>query len=92
MLFRRTALTLVAACLTMLTVPSARAQTPEQAAAFVQALGNRLVGIVNGPGSTEQKSAALTRVIDSDVDVVGVGRFCLGLFWRVATPEQQRAY
>jgi phospholipid transport system substrate-binding protein len=92
MLFRRTALYLTAACLTALAVPSARAQTPEQAAAFVQALGNQLVGIVNGPGSAEQKSAALTRVIDSDVDVAGVGRFCLGRFWRMATPQQQREY
>ena len=92
MLFRRTALYVTAACLTALAVPGARAQTPEQATAFVQALGNQLVGIVNGPGSTEQKSVALTRVIDSDVDVAGVGRFCLGRFWRMATPQQQREY
>jgi phospholipid transport system substrate-binding protein len=92
MLFRRTALYVTAICLTALAVPGARAQTPEQATAFVQALGNQLVGIVNGPGSTEQKSAALTRVIDSDVDVAGVGRFCLGRFWRMATPQQQREY
>jgi len=26
------------------------------------------------------------------VDVDGVGRFCLGRFWRAATPEQQRQY
>jgi phospholipid transport system substrate-binding protein len=26
------------------------------------------------------------------VDVDGVGRFCLGRFWRTATPEQQRQY
>ncbi|MBV8702617.1 MAG: ABC transporter substrate-binding protein [Acetobacteraceae bacterium] len=92
MLFRRTALYVTAAFLTALAVPGARAQTPEQASAFVQNLGSRLVAIVNGPGSTEQKSAAMTRVIDSDVDVAGVGRFCLGRFWRVATPEQQREY
>ena len=92
MLFRRTALYVTAACLTALAVPGARAQTPEQASAFVQNLGSRLVAIVNGPGTTEQKSAALTRVIDSDVDVAGVARFCLGRFWRVATPQQQREY
>ena len=92
MLFRRTALSVTAACLTALAVPGARAQTPEQASAFVQNLGNRLVAIVNGPGTTEQKSAAMTRVIDTDVDVAGVGRFCLGRFWRVATPQQQREY
>ncbi len=92
MFSRRTALTLTAACLAVLAVPGARAQTPEQASAFVQSLGNQLVGIVNGSGSAEQKSAALTRVIDSDVDVAGVARFCLGRFWRLATPQQQREY
>jgi phospholipid transport system substrate-binding protein len=92
MLFRRTALSLTAACLIVLAGPGARAQTPEQASAFVQSLGNQLVTIVNGPSSTEQKSAALTRVIDSDVDVAGVARFCLGRFWRLATPQQQREY
>jgi phospholipid transport system substrate-binding protein len=92
MLFRRTVLSMAAACLTLLAAPTVRAQTPEQASAFVRSLGNQLVAIVNGPGSTEQKSAALTRVIDSDVDVVGVARFCLGRFWRVATPQQQREY
>jgi phospholipid transport system substrate-binding protein len=89
---RRTAFSLTAACLALFAVPGASAQTPEQASAFVQALGNQLVGIVNGSGSAEQKSAALTRVIDTDVDVVGVARFCLGRFWRLATPQQQREY
>jgi phospholipid transport system substrate-binding protein len=92
MLFRRTALLLTATCLAAFADPGARAQTAEQASAFIQRLGNQLVGIVNGPGSTEQKTAALTRIIDADVDVVGVARFCLGRFWRLATPQQQREY
>ncbi len=92
MLLRRTFLSLTAACLAVLASPGVQAQTPEQASAFVQNLGNQLVGIVDGPGSTEQKNAALTRVIDSYVDVPGVARFCLGRFWRMATPQQQREY
>lgn len=91
MLLRRTTLALTAACL-IAGVSPVRAQSTDQASAFVQSLGTRLTGIINGPGSTEQKSAALTRIIDTDVDVSGVGRFVLGRFWRLATPQQQAEY
>lgn len=91
MLLRRTALVLTATCL-LAGLSPARAQSSEQATAFVQALENKLSSIVNGAGSAQQKSAALTAVIDSDVDVDGVARFVLGRFWRLATPEQQREY
>lgn len=90
--FRRTVLSLTAACLLAAVAPAARAQSTEQASAFIQNVGQKLVSIVNGSGSAEQKSAALTRVIDADVDVNGVGRFVLGRFWRLATPQQQQEY
>jgi phospholipid transport system substrate-binding protein len=98
MLTRRTSLTALlgglaltagAACL----VPTARAQlATDQAAAFVDKTGKELLAVVNGSGSTQEKAAAATEIIDRAVDVEGVGRFCLGRFWRTATPEQQRQY
>lgn len=91
MLLRRTALALTAICL-VAGVSPARAQSSAQASAFVQNLGTQLVGIVNGPGSAEQKSVALARIIDTDVDIGGVARFVLGRFWRLATPQQQTEY
>ncbi len=48
--------------------------------------------MVNGPGSTNTKRAQMTQIINSDVDVDGIGRFCLGRFWKQATPEQQKQY
>lgn len=90
MLLRRTMLAAVPA--TLLAGPLALAQSSQQAAAFIQTLGNELTGIVNGPGSREQKSAALTRIIDTDVDVPGVARFVLGRFWHLATAQQQQEY
>ena len=48
--------------------------------------------MVNGTGSTEQKSQALAQVIDSRVDVNGIAKFCLGRFWRTATPQQQQQF
>jgi phospholipid transport system substrate-binding protein len=71
---------------------SARAESTDKAAAFVKSTGDRLVAVVNGPGSTESKRAAMTQIINSDVDVDLIGRFCLGRFWRQASPEQQKQY
>jgi phospholipid transport system substrate-binding protein len=73
--------------------PAAFAQSAEQSAqSFVQQTAKALIDVVNGPGSAAQKQAALTQVIDHDVDVADVARFCLGRFWRTATPEQQKEY
>jgi len=71
---------------------TAWAQTPQQAAAFIQNTGNQMVAIVNGPGSAADKRRRLQQVIDNTVDVEGIARFCLGRFWRQATPEQQSQY
>ncbi len=70
----------------------ARAQAADKASAFVKATGDKLVAVINGPGSAADKRAALTRIIDATVDVDGVGRFCLGRFWHQATEEQRKQY
>ena len=61
-------------------------------AAFLQSLGNRLTAIVNSTGSTAKKRAQVLPILTHDVDVDAIGRFCLGRFWRVATPAQQEQY
>lgn len=70
----------------------ARAQGADPASAFVKATGDKLVGIINGSGSWADKRRELARVINNTVDVDGVARFCLGRYWRQATPDQQRRY
>jgi phospholipid transport system substrate-binding protein len=62
------------------------------ASAFVKATGDKLVAVVNGAGSPQQKRQTLTQIIDSAVDVDGVARFCLGRFWKQASPDQQKRY
>jgi phospholipid transport system substrate-binding protein len=69
-----------------------RAQGTDQASAFVQQTGNRLAAIVNGAQSTADKRHALTQVLEQTVDVDGIARFCLGRFWRTASPDQQKRY
>jgi phospholipid transport system substrate-binding protein len=73
--------------------PLAHAQaTGDSATAFVKSTGDKLVAVVNGPGSTQDKRRQLTQIIESAVDVDGVAKFCLGRFWRQASPAQQRSY
>jgi phospholipid transport system substrate-binding protein len=90
MILRRHFLTIAA--VSALFPLAAQAQSTEKASAFVKSTGDRLVAIVNGPGSASTKRAAMTQILDTDVDVDAIGRFCLGRFWRIATPEQQKQY
>jgi phospholipid transport system substrate-binding protein len=71
---------------------SVRAQATDKASAFVKSTGDRLVAVVNGPGSAASKRAGMTQIVNADVDVDGIGKFCLGRFWRQATPDQQKQY
>lgn len=90
MINRRHLLTLAAA--SALLPFTARAQSTDKASAFVKSTGDRLVAVVNGPGSAASKRTAMTQIVNSDVDVDGIGRFCLGRFWRQATADQQKRY
>lgn len=76
-----------------LAVPGlARAQAGSRAMAFVKSAADELVAVVNAPGSVADKRPKLRRIVDANVDVEEIGRFCLARFWRSATPEQQKQY
>lgn len=62
------------------------------AEAFVRQFADKLTAIVNGPGSTASKQQALQPVIDQNVDVAAIAKFCMGRFWNSATPAQQKEY
>ena len=74
--------------LTLVTPAHAQAADTE----FVRGLGSRLTTVVNGPGSAADKKAQVLPLLNQDVDVDGIGRFCLGRFWHTATPAQQARY
>lgn len=82
------------ATVALLAIPRGlRAQpSSDQASAFVEKTGHDMSAVVNGAGTTQSKATALQQIIDSTVDVNAVGRFCLGRFWRLATPAQQKDY
>lgn len=73
-------------------VSPALAQSASNDTAFVQSLSAKLVDVVNGPGSTAEKKTAVLPLLSQDVDVDSIARFCLGRFWRTATPAQQQQY
>ena len=88
---RRFLLTVSAAWLALGRGAAAQSAT-DRATGFVKATGDKLVAVVNGPGSAQQKRQMLTQIIDGTVDVDGVARFCLGRFWKQASPAQQTRY
>lgn len=70
----------------------AHAQGTQGASGFVMSFGNNLTTIINGPGSYEEKKRRLEPLIERDVDIDGIARFCLGRFIRMASPAQQQEY
>ena len=95
MMTRRDLLSLGVTGAVLLAMPAAFAQSAPgaaQATGFVQSLGNQLTAVVNGPGSVAQKRPQLTPLIEQAVDVNGIAQFCLGRFWRTATPAQRQQY
>lgn len=94
MVNRRNFLTLTAGLAIAGLTPWRRAwaQAAANATTFVRQSGDRLVAVINGPGSPQQKRQALTQIVDQTVDVDGIAQFCLGRYWRQATPEQRKRY
>ena len=70
----------------------ARAGAAEQAVGFIEKLAAELTAIVNGNASIAETQTALGKIVDRGVDVEEVAKFCLGRFWRTATPQQQKDY
>ncbi len=72
--------------------PSAWAQGGGDATGFIVSLGNAMSAVVNGPGSLDEKRRRLAPLIEESVDIANIARFCLGRFWRTASPEQQARF
>jgi len=73
-------------------VRNAWAQPGERAIGFIKSTTDRLVAIVNGTDPPQEKRRRLREVLDAVVDLDDISRFCLGRFWRIATPDQQKQY
>lgn len=89
---RRLLLRLPVALAALHIAPALADAASDKATGFIDKLSRDLTQVVNGPQSTADKAAALRKLIDANVDVDGVARFCLGRFWRTATPDEQKQY
>jgi len=65
---------------------------PAWAAAFIRRVGDELAAVVANADSSATRRRRLQPFLDRVVDVDGVARFCLGRFWRQASPAQQQNY
>ncbi len=94
MLTRRTTIIFAAAAAFAVTPPRgyAWAQGDPQAEVFVNNTSDALVAIVNSGDTAVEKRRRLRDVVDSALADQDIGRFCLGRFWRLATPDQQKQY
>ncbi len=93
MFLRRFVLGVLASVPLLAALPGAAlALSPDQARAFIQQAGDRLVAIVNGPGSQSQKANALRDLVNQVVAVDQVGDYVLGRYINIATPEQKQQF
>ena len=95
MVSRRMVMITVGATALLIILPTpvryAWAQSGAQAVSFVKGTSDRLVAILN-IASAQERRRRLQAVLDEAVDVDDIARFCLGRFWAIATPDQQRRY
>lgn len=78
-------------------IPAAHAQSQSsysnnQLKNWLQSTGDEMVAIVNADLSRAQQKQKFLPILEKYVDVDGIAKFCLGRFWRTATPAQQQEY
>ena len=88
---RRLGLALLAAAWLHATASPAAGPTVS-AADFIRQLGRDLPGVLGTATTDAEKRRRLEPFLARVVDVEAVARFCLGRYWRQATPAQQQEY
>ncbi len=71
---------------------AAFALSPVQATQFIDQTAKQMIAVIDSPAPQAEKSAQLQQIIDRVVAVDEIARFCLGRYWRQATPAQQQEY
>lgn len=91
---RRTVLVLLmAVCGFSMVAGSALAATADEAKAYADSIGSRVLKVLNDPKQGEKtKISSLEKLFTDVVDVNWVGRFVLGRHWKEAKPEDQAEY
>lgn len=90
MLLHLTRRTLLGATCLLGLLPGLASASP--ATDFVDSFGGQLTHVLNANMPTAQKREKILPLLRQNVDIQGIGRYVLGRYWRVATPEQQKDY
>jgi phospholipid transport system substrate-binding protein len=70
-----------------------RAHASEPPQAFVDRLASRAIQVFAASElNRETKTRKFGELLTEGFDMLSIAKFCLGRFWRAATPEQQREY
>ena len=88
----RRSLPIGALLLALFTFAAPAGAATQDAAAFISTLGNQAIQVL-GPGVPHaQRVARFRQLFHEDFDVPGIGRFVLGRYWRLATPQEQQDF
>lgn len=63
-----------------------------EATNFVKTFGGELVEIINSDAPLDEKKQKVLPLLQRNVDIPEIAKFCLGRYWRTATPAQQKHY
>ena len=73
--------------------PAAAATDPEKARALIDGMAQEAISTLSAPNRTDAQIAdKFHAILKQNFDLPAVGRFVLGRYWRMATPEQQAEY
>jgi phospholipid transport system substrate-binding protein len=72
--------------------PVASYAGPDEAAQFIQNIGNQVLGIFESNRSDTAKRQELERLFTETVDTNWIGQFVLGPSWRKLNPKQKQDY
>lgn len=74
-------------------VKTASDNVAEGAKSFIAGMGDRGINFLGNQSMTmEAKRAEFASLLNESFDMNTIARFCLGTYWRAATPAQQKEY
>jgi phospholipid transport system substrate-binding protein len=69
-----------------------RAAAQADSVAFINQLGVQAIQVLGPSVPAPARLQRFRELFHSDFDLPGIGRFVLGRYWRIATPEQQQQF
>lgn len=84
---------LAAGALLLAAFSATPARAADEPAAFIQNLGDQAIQILqNKQLGQKERETAFNKLFTEGFDVPEIGRFVLGRYWNVASPQQQQEY